>query len=263
MESLAMSRIRTIIHPTDFSENARHAFEAACALARENQAILFVLHVMMPSVVPTAHGPPDPLRSVESQKLLPQLPWPEPADPQLRVERRLAEGNPAEEILRLAGALRCDVIVMGTHGRTGLGRLLTGSVAEAVLRKADCPVMVVKMPLPPAPLAEAETTAGPGEPIDIRPLGTALASARTRTLLRVGALQLVRLVVRAGQEIPPHKTKGETIVHCLEGKVEFTALGRTSALEAGDLLYLPPDESHALKGVEDASVLLTIISPGD
>jgi nucleotide-binding universal stress UspA family protein len=66
------------------------------------------------------------------------------------VEVRLARGWPATEILRVAEEVECGLIVMGTHGRTGLGRLLMGSEAEAVLRRAGCPVLVVKGHLPAA-----------------------------------------------------------------------------------------------------------------
>jgi universal stress protein A len=69
-------------------------------------------------------------------------------DPRVRLEHRFAEGDPAAEILRATEECRCDVIVMGTHGRTGLSRLLMGSVAERVLRKAPCPVVTVKPPWP-------------------------------------------------------------------------------------------------------------------
>jgi len=155
----------------------------------------------------------------------------------------------------------CDLIVMGTHGRTGLGRLLVGSVAEEVLRKAVCPVLVVKTPPRRAPDAERETTANPGDPIDVSHLGDTLASAHTRTLLRTAAVEVVRLIVRTGQEIPQHTSKGEIIVHCLEGRVDFTALGKTQVLKAGKLLDLPAGEPHALKGIEDASLLLTIVVP--
>ena len=62
----------------------------------------------------------------------------------MNIERVLREGNPAEEIVRLAGERGCDLIVMGTHGRRRLGRLLMGSVAEQVLRRAPCPVLTVK-----------------------------------------------------------------------------------------------------------------------
>jgi hypothetical protein len=64
--------------------------------------------------------------------------------PGLDVEACLREGDPAEEVLRAADDVGCDLIVLGSHGRSGLGRLLCGSVAEAVMRRAPCPVLVVK-----------------------------------------------------------------------------------------------------------------------
>jgi nucleotide-binding universal stress UspA family protein len=69
------------------------------------------------------------------------------------VETRLSQGEAAAEILRTADEIGADLIVMGTHGRTGLSRLLIGNVAESVLPKADCPVMVVKAPEHGSPLA--------------------------------------------------------------------------------------------------------------
>jgi nucleotide-binding universal stress UspA family protein len=205
-----MPHIQTILHPTDFSENSRYAFQTACALARDNQATLLVLHVMVPSVSPLMQGPPpDPLRSAESQESLAPLPWPQPSDPQIPVEHRVAEGDPSEEILRLTERLRCDLIVMGTHGKTGLGRLLTGSVTEEVLRKAVCPVLVVKTPLRPLPEAEMEPTAKPGEPVDVRPLGTSLVSAHTRTLVRTNAMEVVRLIFAQARKLPSTRPKAK------------------------------------------------------
>ena len=69
-----------------------------------------------------------------------------PLNPNIPVRHVLLEGDPAEEIIRHAAEARADLIVMGTHGRTGLARLLMGSVAEKVLRGATCSVLVVKMP---------------------------------------------------------------------------------------------------------------------
>jgi nucleotide-binding universal stress UspA family protein len=66
--------------------------------------------------------------------------------PELRTECRVAEGPVADAILQVARETGCDVIVMGTHGRTGLVRLLVGSVAEQVVRHAPCPVLTVKSP---------------------------------------------------------------------------------------------------------------------
>ncbi len=65
-------------------------------------------------------------------------------DSKVSIEHRLEEGIPAAEILRVAQETKCDLIVMGTHGRTGMAHLLMGSVAEQVVRKALCPVMIVK-----------------------------------------------------------------------------------------------------------------------
>jgi nucleotide-binding universal stress UspA family protein/quercetin dioxygenase-like cupin family protein len=254
-----MTPSRTILHPTDFSECSRSAFEAACVLARSNGARLLVLHVMMPSASPVFTAPPhDPRRPDDSTT---PFPWPQASDPAICVEHRVAEGDPAEEVLRLAEDEPCDLIVMGSHGRTGLGRLLTGSVAEQVLRRAAGPVMIVKTPVRPSPAPDAETTAGPGDVIDVRLLGPSLAAARTRKLLRTPGLEVVRLIVRAGQEIPAHTSRGEILVQCLEGRVGFTALGTTRELGPGDLIDVPAGEPHALKGIEEASLLLTALAP--
>jgi quercetin dioxygenase-like cupin family protein len=101
----------------------------------------------------------------------------------------------------------------------------------------------------------------PGEVVDVRPFGPGLASAQTATLLRTEQVEVRRLVVPAGKEIPEHKAKGEITVHCLEGKVSYTAFGKTHHLEAGKLFYLPTGEPHSVKGIEDASLLLTILLP--
>jgi quercetin dioxygenase-like cupin family protein len=102
----------------------------------------------------------------------------------------------------------------------------------------------------------------PLEAVDVRPLGAALATAATTTLVKAGAVTVVRLVVPAGKEIPAHAAKGELVVHCLEGRVAFTAGGKTHDLEAGHLLYLPAGEPHAVRGVEAGSLLLTLVDTG-
>ena len=73
-----------------------------------------------------------------------------PVDTRMRVERRVVVGFPAEQILEQAAKEGADIIVMGTHGRTGLMRLLMGSIAEHVVRNATCPVMAVKAAAPTA-----------------------------------------------------------------------------------------------------------------
>lgn len=255
-----MAGFRTILHPTDFSEKSEYAFQVACELAQQSQATLLVLHVMMPAVAPLSGPAPNPRLSAESQKGIGQFPWPRAAEPQLRLDYRLAEGDAPEEVLRFARTEPCDLIVMGTHGRSGMERLLMGSVAEEVLRKADCPVLVVKAPLEAAcPLGER--VASPGELVDVRPLGATLTMARTRTLLHGPAVEIVRLVVPAGEQSPQNRSAGPVILQCLEGRVALSALNKTEVLQSGSLVLLPADESYALEGIENASVLLTTFSP--
>lgn len=101
--------------------------------------------------------------------------------------------------------------------------------------------------------------ANPGDVIDVRPLGPALATAKTSTLLKTPNIEVVRLVMAAGKEIAEHKARGEITVQCLEGRIAFTALGTTRELAAGQLVYLAPGEPHSVRCVEDASFLLTIL----
>jgi nucleotide-binding universal stress UspA family protein/quercetin dioxygenase-like cupin family protein len=260
-----MPGIQTILHPTDFSENALPAFETACALARDYDATLLVLHVMGAAVSPFLSGmPPDPLRPAEAQGAGDRFPWPRPSDPRVRVDYRLAEGDAPEEILRISQALRADLIVMGTHGKTGLGRLLTGSVAEEVLRRSACPVMVVKIPLgPTAGAHSAEIPANPGDVIDVRPLGSALAAARTRILVSTPRTEVVRLIINTGEKVASRKNRGEATFHILEGRVALTALGKSQTLGAGMLLMLPADEAYSLTGIEESSLLLVTTPRGD
>src|SRR5262249_19612981 len=124
--------IRVVLHPTDFSERSESALRVARLLARDHGARLIVLHVTPPDIVLEGRVEPggDPRADLDSLELIrgrvdgPDLSYP--------VEIRLAHGDAAPEILRLAEDVGASLIVMGTHGRTGLGRVLLGSVAEAV-----------------------------------------------------------------------------------------------------------------------------------
>lgn len=254
-----MPSVETILHPTDFSEDSQSAFETACSMARDYSARLVLLHVIPPASSPLVESPAvDPLVPAESQPAFGgSLSWPQSADSKVAIEHRVAEGNAAEEILGLAKALRCDLIVMGTHGRTGLRRLLTGSVAEEVLRKATCRVLAVKPTLAESQPELPEMVSQSGTIIDVRPLGGALHLAKTSTLARGGELEIIRLIVPAGKEIAEHRAKGALVVQCLEGRVAFTALGKTQNLQAGELVLLPAGEPHSVRGINDASLLLT------
>ena len=141
-----MLPIRTVLHPTDFSDAARPAFELASALARDYRAMLVVVHV-----VPATHAfAPDgiavPFPVEEPYEVHARLARLHPADPGVHTEHRVLEGDAAEQILRAARDAAADVIVLGTHGTSGLARLLVGSVAESVMRKAPCPVLTVRSP---------------------------------------------------------------------------------------------------------------------
>lgn len=138
-----MLPIHTILFPTDFSENAQQAFPQACSLARDCGARLVVLYVVPP---PMGH---DQLVARRNPSEYHQGPWQalhkvQAHDHNIRVEHRLSDGHAATEILKVADEIQAGLIVIGTHGRTGLGRLLLGSVAEQVLREASCPVLTVK-----------------------------------------------------------------------------------------------------------------------
>ena len=79
--------------------------------------------------------------------------------------------------------------------------------------------------------------------------------------MKTKTLEIIRLVIPAGKDIPEHKAHGEITVQCLEGRVAFTADNTTRELEAGQMLYLANEEPHSLRGIDDASVLVTILLP--
>jgi nucleotide-binding universal stress UspA family protein len=148
-----MLSVQTILHPTDFSEHSSAAFLLACSLARDYHARLVVVHVAeFPTVVGAADMLVLPLEA-DFAALRRKLDELQPVVPKVQMERRLVEGDVVEAILQVAKEISASVIVIGTHGRTGMGRLLMGSVAEQVLRKAPCPVVTVKSVLPQGQLA--------------------------------------------------------------------------------------------------------------
>jgi nucleotide-binding universal stress UspA family protein len=142
-----MSNIQCILHPTDFSPPAEAAYQTASALARQHNAKLVMLHAAQRPVTSVGGLPvPPPTPAIDWGGLRAQLEVLEVANPEIRVESRIVEGEPASAILDAARDLSADIIVLGSHGRTGLSRLLMGSVAEHVVRHATCPVLTVKTP---------------------------------------------------------------------------------------------------------------------
>jgi quercetin dioxygenase-like cupin family protein len=104
--------------------------------------------------------------------------------------------------------------------------------------------------------------AGAGEVVDLRPLGDRLGAARTSAIVRTGSFEAVRLVLPAGTEIPSHKVAQQITLHCLEGHAQLRLSAGPLELGAGEWVYLEAGEPHSLKGIEDASLLLTILFDG-
>jgi nucleotide-binding universal stress UspA family protein len=149
----AMNAFNRIVVAADFSESSRQAFRVTCWLVREGATRVFVLHVVEPRYVaaePVYFGQqsiryvPVPREPAELEALKKQMPEQYPPDRALDVEYLTREGETAEEILHFGESIGCDLIVMGTHGRTGVRRLLTGSISEAVMRQARCPVLALR-----------------------------------------------------------------------------------------------------------------------
>lgn len=147
-------QVRTILIPTDFSECGNYALSYASSLARTFGASIICLHVIEP-IVPTVgySGMTDalPIADISDQlensaeRELPKLAECEECEG-LNVEELIVHGEAASEIVRVAQDRQVDLIVVSSHGRTGWGRILFGSTAEAVVRHASCPVLVVKPP---------------------------------------------------------------------------------------------------------------------
>ena len=147
--------VRAILLPTDFSECARRAVPVAAEFARLLGARVVCLHVVEPLVQPTVGWTPlaEPVPSAElggqleetAARDLPAFSKSEEFEG-LEVEDVIARGEPAAEIVRAAEEHGAGLIVISSHGRTGLGRILFGSTAESVVRHARCPVLVVKPP---------------------------------------------------------------------------------------------------------------------
>lgn len=143
-------KIERVLFPTDFSEGARSAMDYAVSLARDYKAKLYILHVIQElAITPGWYEGVFPIENLyqsieegsgnEMGKLISgmgDLPG---------VEKLVTRGYAATEILRVADEFKADVIVIGTHGRSGVDHLLFGSTAEKVVRKASCPVLTVRV----------------------------------------------------------------------------------------------------------------------
>jgi nucleotide-binding universal stress UspA family protein len=137
-----MIHVRKVLYPTDFSSYSNQAYFHALAQAEIHGASLTILYVYNSSQ-----------REGDREYWRGQLEQIRPANEDIAIEHVLLEGDPAQEIIKYARDASFDLIVLGTHGRTGRERLLMGSVAEKVMRDGPCSVLVVKLPKGnPAPI---------------------------------------------------------------------------------------------------------------
>ena len=147
-------KVRSILLPTDFSDCANFALPYAAGIARATGASLLAVHVVetvVPAVGYSGMSEPLPIADISEQlEESAEREMPRVAECEecagLNVEEMIVHGDAATEIVRVARERRVDLIVISSHGRTGLGRILFGSTAEAVVRHATCPVLVVKPP---------------------------------------------------------------------------------------------------------------------
>ena len=135
---------KRILFTTDLSPFSDDAFPLATSVARDRSSELIILHVLE---LPKAYAPGEwtffPLEP-DIEVIKQMLDNVKPTDPSVPCTHRMVSGDPATEIVRVAAEEDVDMIVMSTHGRTGLPRVLMGSVTEAVVRRAPCPVVTFK-----------------------------------------------------------------------------------------------------------------------
>ena len=136
-----------ILCPIDFDGNSLEALRMARGMAEQNKAKLFVLHVM-PPVDPTVVSAPLIAEQSENRARAELLRISNTELPGVDHETLLRFGHPAKEIIAGEAATNADLVVMATHGRTGVSHLILGSVAEKVVRESSCPVLTVRMKTP-------------------------------------------------------------------------------------------------------------------
>jgi nucleotide-binding universal stress UspA family protein len=160
----ARQGIKQILVPTDFSETADAALEYACVLAGQLGATVRLLHVLEDPIITEgltaeAYIAEAPmvrnamLRDAEERLEARRTP---PREGAAQVEAEVLVGHGARTIAEYAGERNFDLIVMGTHGRTGIAHLLLGSVAERLVRTAPCPVLTVRQAVAPIEKTELE-----------------------------------------------------------------------------------------------------------
>lgn len=174
--TLPALELRKILVPVDFSECTEKALQYALAFARQFGAELTLLHVMEPAYVPASEMGilADAGSDEDAEGWLHSLR--RRLDPEIRCQTLLRKGGAQSEIIAVAKELGSDLIILSTHGRTGLERLLLGSTAEKIVRHAGCPLLVVR---------ENEHEFVAGQEIEFQP-ETALEAERVEAAMTTG-----------------------------------------------------------------------------
>lgn len=146
-----MASIRRILFASDFSKASRKAFATAVTMAKGSRATLTVLHVIAPLVPisPDQYIGPETWQQLDEEahrwaKRQVAVRVNKAKKQGVRVVGLIAEGNPAQQVVRIANSKRFDLVIIGTHGRTGLAKFFLGSVAGRVVATASCPVLTVR-----------------------------------------------------------------------------------------------------------------------
>jgi len=143
-------QIKTILFPTDFSQGARAAMDHAVSLARDYQATLSLLYVIQDIsiaewYIPSSLSMNDLVEDMQKSAWKEMDRWAGEVPAGVKTEKMVVRGVPFVEIIRTAKEKNADLIVIGTHGRTGIDHMLFGSTAEKVVRKSPCPVLTVRV----------------------------------------------------------------------------------------------------------------------
>ncbi len=147
-----MNTIRNILVATDFSSPSEEAVKSAAEMAEQFDANLHIVHVLQPPnyMLPEAYLAYSPQHFGETlrglTRLLETTKERAASAGARKVTSELLQGVIASEIVTCASKMQCDLVVVGTHGRTGIGHALMGSVAEKIVRMAGCPVLTVRAP---------------------------------------------------------------------------------------------------------------------
>jgi nucleotide-binding universal stress UspA family protein len=234
--------IRRILCPIDFSDYSRRALDHAVAIARWYESTITVLHVYSAAPMPVyTPGPPGfdsiVLMGVDRDRLLLEMTRFVEAESALEmsIETTIREGHTVSEILGQASDMKADLLVMGTHGRSGFERLLLGSITEKVLRKAACPVLTV-------PRHHADSV--PATPVLFKQILCPVDFSDC-------SMQALNYAMSLAQEANAHLTVVHAMAHGLEDTPDmFDTMITNDRLTAGD--YRRRREEEARQSLKDA-----------